>query len=192
MRSQVIFQGQAWGPIRFFSHLSVYWVPLVSVCRGLSDLFASAMPKLRVPFTTSYIYMLHWVLVLPCHFGSPAISRTLLIEVAHTHRSAASLVDQSVKNLPAVQETWAWSLGQEEPLEKEMATHSSILAWRIPSHGQRRLVGYSLWGYKSQTDWVTKPPPPPLSADLLGKWEPRFTPSETYPLTVLSSMGLYF
>ena len=37
-----------------------------------------------------------------------------------------------VKNLPAVQETWVRSLGWEDPLEKEMATHSSILAWRIP------------------------------------------------------------
>ena len=39
---------------------------------------------------------------------------------------------QLVKNLPAVQETWVLSLGQEDPLEKEMATHSSILAWKIP------------------------------------------------------------
>ena len=37
-----------------------------------------------------------------------------------------------VKNLPAKQETQVWSLGQEDPLEKEMATHSSILAWRTP------------------------------------------------------------
>ena len=37
-----------------------------------------------------------------------------------------------VKNLPAVQETEVQSLGQEDPMEKEMATHSSILAWRIP------------------------------------------------------------
>ena len=37
-----------------------------------------------------------------------------------------------VKNPPAVQETWVRSLGQEDPLEKGMATHSSILAWRIP------------------------------------------------------------
>ena len=43
----------------------------------------------------------------------------------------ASLVAQSVKNLPAVQETWVRSLGWEDPLEKEMATHSSILAWKI-------------------------------------------------------------
>ena len=42
-----------------------------------------------------------------------------------------SLVAQSVKNLPAVQETWVRSLGWEDPLEKEMETHSSILAWKI-------------------------------------------------------------
>ena len=39
---------------------------------------------------------------------------------------------RGVKNLPAMQETWVQSLGQEDPLEKGMATHSSILAWRIP------------------------------------------------------------
>ena len=43
-----------------------------------------------------------------------------------------SLVAQMVKNLPAIQETWVQSLGQEDSLEKKMATHSSILAWRIP------------------------------------------------------------
>ena len=41
-------------------------------------------------------------------------------------------VAQMVENLPAVQKTWVCSLGQEDPLEKGMATHSSILAWRIP------------------------------------------------------------
>ena len=44
----------------------------------------------------------------------------------------ASLVAQTVKNLPAIQETWVQSLGQEDPLEKGMTTDSSILAWRIP------------------------------------------------------------
>ena len=51
-----------------------------------------------------------------------------------------------VENLPAMQETRVQSLGQEDPLEKEMATHSSILAGE--SHGQRSLVGYSTWGRK--------------------------------------------
>ena len=44
----------------------------------------------------------------------------------------ASLMAQRLKCLPAMQETWVLSLGQEDPVEKEMATHSSILAWRIP------------------------------------------------------------
>ena len=46
--------------------------------------------------------------------------------------SGASLVAQMVKNLPGMQETRVRSLGEEDPLEKEMPTHSSILAWRIP------------------------------------------------------------
>ena len=46
--------------------------------------------------------------------------------------NGASFIAQLVKNLPAVQETQVRSLGWEDPLEKEMATHSSILAWRIP------------------------------------------------------------
>ena len=44
----------------------------------------------------------------------------------------ASLVTQTIKNLPAMQETKVLTLGQEDPLKKGMATHSSILAWRIP------------------------------------------------------------
>ena len=43
-----------------------------------------------------------------------------------------SWVAQTAKNLPVMPETWVQSLGQEDPLEKEMATHSSILAWKIP------------------------------------------------------------
>ena len=50
---------------------------------------------------------------------------------------------QVVKNPPAMQETWVQSLRLEDPLEKGMATHSSILAWRIP--WQRSLSGYSPW-----------------------------------------------
>ena len=53
----------------------------------------------------------------------------------------ASLVAQLVKNLPAMQETWVQSLGWEDPLEKGKATHSSILAWRIPWTIQLQRVG---------------------------------------------------
>ena len=48
----------------------------------------------------------------------------------------ASLVAQRLEHLPEMQETWVRSLGWEDPLEKEMATHSSILAWRIPWTGE--------------------------------------------------------
>ena len=47
-----------------------------------------------------------------------------------------------------MQETWVWFLGWEDPLEKEMATHSSILALPGEIHGQRSLMGYSPWGYQ--------------------------------------------
>ena len=46
--------------------------------------------------------------------------------------SGASLIAQSVKSLHAIQDTWVQFLGREDPLEKALATHSSILAWRIP------------------------------------------------------------
>ena len=46
--------------------------------------------------------------------------------------SRASLVAQMVKSLPAMRETWVRSLGLEDALEKEMATHSSILSWKVP------------------------------------------------------------
>ena len=63
----------------------------------------------------------------------------------------------ALKNLPAVQEmqeTWVWSLSQEDPQEKEMATHSSIFAWEIPL--QRSLASYNPWGHKESdtTEWL--------------------------------------
>ena len=51
-----------------------------------------------------------------------------------------------VKNPPVMQETQVQSLGQEDPLEKELATHPNILAWRIP--WTEEPVGYSPWGHK--------------------------------------------
>ena len=59
----------------------------------------------------------------------------------------ASLVAQRLKRLPVMQKTWVRSLGQEDPMEKEVATHSSILENPMDgeSHGWRSLVGYSPW-----------------------------------------------
>ena len=62
----------------------------------------------------------------------------------------SSLVAQMVKNLPAMQEMWIQSLGQENPLEKGMATHSSILVWEIPwkkEPGQHQSMGSKRAGH---------------------------------------------
>ena len=56
---------------------------------------------------------------------------------------------QILKNLPAMQETWVQSLDQEDPLEKGMATYSSVLAWRVP--WTEEPVSYSPWGHKVVT-----------------------------------------
>ena len=66
----------------------------------------------------------------------------------------ASMGAQMVKNLPAIWETWVWSLGQEDPLEEEMVTHSSILTWRIPwteESGRLESTGSQRVGQ----DWAT-------------------------------------
>ena len=57
----------------------------------------------------------------------------MLFQQLYTHLLYVSLVTQRLKRLPAMQETWVRSQGWEDPLEKEMAIPSSILAWRIPS-----------------------------------------------------------
>ena len=69
------------------------------------------------------------------------------------------LVAQMVKNLSAMRETWVWSLGWEDPLEQEMATHSSILAWRILRTEEPSRLQFSPWGHKAldTTDWPTLP-----------------------------------
>ena len=64
------------------------------------------------------------------------------------------LVAQRLKQLPGMQETWVWFLGQEDPLEKEMATHSRILAWKIPwteEPGRLQSMGWQ----RDRHDWVT-------------------------------------
>ena len=61
----------------------------------------------------------------------------------------ASFVAQLVKNRPSLRKTWVWSLGWEDPLEKGRATHSSILAWRIPWNIQ------STGSQRAGHDWVT-------------------------------------
>ena len=68
------------------------------------------------------------VLQYNCIFVTKRIRR----KIAMAKKGNVNLVAQMVKLLPTMWETWVWSLGREDPLEKEMATHSSTLAWKIP------------------------------------------------------------
>ena len=61
--------------------------------------------------------------------------------------------DSVVKNPPAVQEMWVWLLGQEDPLEEEMTTHSSILAWEIP--WAEELGGLQSMGSLKSWTWLS-------------------------------------
>ena len=70
------------------------------------------------------------------------VTRTVLYKPAAL---VASPMAQTVRNLPAMLETWVQSLSPQDPLEEGMATHSSILAWKIR---QRRLADYSTWDHK--------------------------------------------
>ena len=78
--------------------------------------------------------------------------------------SASNGWAQTAKNLPAMQVTWIQFLGQEEPLEKGMATHSSILAWRIPwTEEPGRLESMGLKRVRHMTEQLTLSLSPPLS-----------------------------
>ena len=66
---------------------------------------------------------------------------TRILESDYPHSWWASLVAQMVKNLPAVQETWVRSLGQEDPVKKGMATHFHILSRRIPGYSLQLATG---------------------------------------------------
>ena len=85
----------------------------------------------------------------------------------------ASLVAQVVKHLPSMQETRVWSLGWEDPLEKEMATHSSILAWKIP--------------------WTEKPGRlQPMGSQRVGhNWATSLSERHCYMVEIIQTLGSY-
>jgi len=85
--------------------------------------------------------------------SSVNLSKSLLLFESQFPDIGASLIVQMVKNPPAIWETWVQSLGQEDLLEKGMATHSSILAWRIPwteESGKLQSTGLK----RVRHDWV--------------------------------------
>ena len=103
----------------------------------------------------------------------------------------------SVRNLPAMQETWVWFLGQEDSLEKEMATHSSILAWRIPwteEPWQASVRGVTRVGH----DLRTKPPFTKLFLQTWSHFNPMgmhrwdWIPAQSHPLSNLCASTKFF
>ena len=73
-----------------------------------------------------------WLMVMPLTHGDRELSIVLTDNCYHLQNAMASLVAQTVKNPPTMRETWVGSLWWKDPLEEGMATHSSILARRIP------------------------------------------------------------
>ena len=96
-----------------FAHVIITWC-FISRCRVQDHIAVTS----RFKHADNQIQAHHLILLLSCKGKLPYYG--------------ASLVTQMVKNLPATQGTQVWSQGQEDPLEKGMATHSSILACRIP------------------------------------------------------------
>ena len=73
----------------------------------------------------------HWIVRKFCLFVLKNIFLNKIIYFIYVCTYISACLCERLKHLPAIRETWVRSLGQEDPLEKEMATHSSILAWRI-------------------------------------------------------------
>ena len=96
-----------------------------------------------------------WILVLHLLCAAEKVSSSRIFFGNTFCSFRDSLVAQMVKRLPAMRETQIWSLGQEDPVEKEMATHSSILAWRIPQiEGPGGLQ--SVGSHKIRHDWACR------------------------------------
>ena len=77
-------------------------------------------------------------------WNSSGCSESLSHLLEHLSRASGSLVAQMVRNLLAMQETWVWSLSQEDPLEDGLAAHSNILAQRIPWNGAWRATVHGI------------------------------------------------
>ena len=118
-------------------------------CKFINIFTINMLKSLSVNFNTWLVY------------GSLSIL-TFLLTMCHIFQYFSMLVNfyfivymvaQMVKNLPEMRATQVWSLGWEDPLEKEMATHSSILAWGIPL--TEKSDCYSLWGRRVRNHWAT-------------------------------------
>ena len=102
-----------------------------------------------------------------------------LVEINTETNGEGFLVAQRVKNLPAMRETWIRSLGWEDPLEEGVATHSSILAWRIPmdKSARGRRGARDLWSF--QAPLFPGPLNLPVLETQMWRWQPAPSPLST-------------
>ena len=140
--------------------INTFTLSLSSVKSEGGGLISKSLPPLTVPWFSLSGYLgsrtvLAALFLLKFFPSGPAFPFAKWEMMTPSACRRDSLVAQLVKRLPATQETWVQSLGQEDPLEKEMETHSSILTWKIP-WTERSLVGYSPWGRKESdmTEWL--------------------------------------
>ena len=123
----------------FFQQCSVVFIVLIpgyfilfgAIVSGIVFVISFSGCSLCIEMQLIFMCWLYVLLLCWIHLLSPAVFG-FLVELLVFCREGASLVAQIVKNPPAVWETWVQSLGWEDPLEKGMAFHSSILAWGIP------------------------------------------------------------
>ena len=130
------------------------WLVLCRPGRLLSVFYPFALLSLRV--TTTCLRILT---SSGCSTNVRSFSWRMVTLLFHFLYQGTFPVAQTGKNLPVMQETQVWSLGREDPLEKGMATHSSILAWRIPwteKPGGPRSVGSQRAGHDWATDTLTQ------------------------------------
>ena len=104
--------------------------------------------KYRLIYPYSCLTQAEWILSEASHRKATFVS-SLLLNSRCINGTWASLIAQLVKNLPAMQETPVWFLGQKDPLEKGKATHSSSLTWRIPWTIQSMVL------QRVRHDWAT-------------------------------------
>ena len=135
------------------------------------------------------------------HHGSKASilwrSTFFIVQLSHPY-IGASLVAQTVKNLPALWETWVWSLGQEDPLEKGMATHSSTLVWRFPWTEELQSMELQRAGHNWATNpnipslWSLPPTPDPVHLDYHSEGAELPMLYSSFPLAMCFTRGIVY
>ena len=108
----------------------INWFDLLAVQGTFKSLLSTTIQKYQFFDTQLSLWSNSHIHTQSLPSGS--FHKLLILIHQRADRMKTTITDKRLKHLPAMRETWVRSLGREDPLEKEMATHSSILAWRIP------------------------------------------------------------